>query len=73
MLPVRWLPVLGCTHVFDEWYGDDVQELGLPLPAVMALERYFVAADLAHQVGQQGRRQPLTVWRVGAVLADDGR
>ena len=31
-----------------------------------------VAADLAHQVGQQGRRQPLPVRQVGAVLADDG-
>jgi hypothetical protein len=31
-----------------------------------------VAADLAHQVSQQGRRQPFPVRQVEAVLAHDG-
>ena len=42
-------------------------------PAVEKIEGDSVAADLAHQVSQQGRRQPFPVWQVGAVLAHDGR
>ena len=32
-----------------------------------------VAADLSHQLSQQGQQQPFPVWQVGAVLADDAR
>ena len=42
-------------------------------PALAEIEGDDVAADLAHQVSQQGGRQPLPVRQVGAVLAHDGR
>ena len=42
-------------------------------PALAEIEGDDVAADLAHQVSQQGRRQPFPVRQVGAVLAHDGR
>jgi len=42
-------------------------------PAGGAIEGDVVAADLAHQVSQQGRRQPFPVRQVGTVLAHDGR
>ena len=42
-------------------------------PAVEAREHDDIAADLAHQVGQQGRRKPLLSRHVGAVLTHDGR
>ena len=44
----------------------------LPL-AVEALKRDGVAADLSHQLSQQGQRQPFPVRHVGTVLADDAR
>ena len=42
-------------------------------PALAEIEGDDVAADLAHQVSQQGGRQPFPVRQVGAVLAHDGR
>ena len=44
----------------------------LPL-AVEALKGDGVAADLSHQLSQQGQRQPFAVRQVGTVLADDAR
>jgi hypothetical protein len=42
-------------------------------PAVETREHDDIAADLAHQVGQQRFRQPSANGQVCAVLADDGR
>ena len=42
-------------------------------PALAEIEGDDVAADLAHQVSQQGGRQRFPVRQVGAVLAHDGR
>ena len=39
--------------------------------AVHADETHLIAADLAHQVGQQRFRQPSVGGQVGTVLADD--
>jgi hypothetical protein len=52
--------------------GVDGLQQAMSLPSgVVALERYRLAADLPHQVGEQGRRQPFLVRHVGTVLADD--
>jgi hypothetical protein len=56
----------------------DGERVFLPEPvrvtgAVVADESQPITADMAHQVREQGGRQPFTVRQVGAVLADDSR
>ena len=51
--------------------ADVVQEPVVFPSAVESLELHLVAADLVHQVGQQGQRQPSVSGQVGAVIADN--
>src|ERR1035441_1816964 len=54
--------------------GRDFLHKPVRLPAaVEAVENHCIAADLAHQVGQQRFRQPSAGGQVCAVLADDAR
>ena len=54
------------------WDRDFLPEPQSMPPTVEALERHEIAADLAHQVSQQGQRQPHRR-EVGAAVADDAR
>ena len=73
VLPARWVQVLECLELVVA-HSRDLLQGRVPLPpAVAASEGDGVAADLAHQVSQQGRRQPFPVRQVGTVLANDGR
>src|SRR5437879_3722192 len=68
MLPVRPVRVLRPES------GRDFLHKPVRLPAaVEAVENHCIAADLAHQVGQQRFRQPSVGGQVCTVLADDAR
>ena len=62
VLPVRPIQILSAHRPL--WPACPARTR-LVLPAVKALERHSVAADLAHQLGQQGQRQPVPSGRSG--------
>src|SRR5205814_6550636 len=70
VLPVHRVQVLGHGAAAAR---DGLKQPRFLLLAVETLERDDVAADLVHQVSQQGRWQPLPGRQAGAVLADDSR
>ena len=72
--PVPPVPALapGLICAVVGWDRDFLPEPQSMPPTVEALERHEIAADLAHQVSQQGQRQPHRR-EVGAAVADDAR
>ena len=70
-LQARRVQVLECLEFVVAWSRDPLQERVRLPPAVIALKADVVAADLAHQLSQQGQQHPFALRQIGAVLADD--
>lgn len=70
MRPVRPLDSLECLRRDIEWGRDALHEPRRLPRAAESPETNFVAADPAHQVSQQGSRQPGRR-EVATVMADD--